>query len=839
MILTWLQTIIRGTFFAIDNALYYFIESVYNLIIDISRTSILTQGQIKMFADRIQILLAVFMLFKVSISIITYIVNPDDFSDKSKGFGKLLQNTIISLLMLVLVPYAFSMAYEFQKIVLEDNTLATLILGAEDSDNFIDTGGSRLAFSTMLPFFRPNVSFDNRMIECNVLYDTDPNSDTIYNNDCKEAMVNATRDNHNDTLDETIIDNYMQGIAHRQIGLTFRMQAVTFNQNDKFLFDYKAPLSTVAAIVVGLFLITLCMDIALRSVKLAFLQLIAPIPIVSFMDPKSGKDGLFSKWYKLCFSTYLSLFVRLAALYFGLYIIDVVIIRGFTDIINGETVTGFWIQFFMIIGILMFIKQLPKILEGLGIKLDGGGKFQLNPFKKFEEEAFGGKRILGATGGMVSGVADRGARIMTAQGMKNKFKAAAGGFVGVPGAAIRGFRSGKGFSGGMEAQNSVNRRLREGRIKGLSPSQSYLDYVGSRFGLDDATLEREGIYLHNNKDEITNAENRIKESTKAHTLKITDLEQKNAVRKDTQSKLKNVKSKGDAVLENNADFLKKKANFGNNSSDDRLLSYYSGLSGSGIVTSSDIKLSDGETLKKGTLIDDAMIALIERSKSKDYTLKMNANESNIKMMTGIPMGDKLKDSITIGKEVFAKNTIVTGDVIARAQKAAAEYEKYATEQLLNAFIKNDTGGTTSIDRNDRQVFINLQNEYVNAVDDANKSILTYNTTYSKSVGPVINTISDYKSFDSEMKNLKNGKDVTDMAVDSEQIDRQIADEKRFIEDIKHNEKVKYTDENGVVTTKSLDEAKLLFEPREKQHKEKIESHQQRRALMKDAMGGKG
>ena len=36
-----------------------------------------------------------------------------------------------------------------------------------------------------------------------------------------------------------------------------------------------------------------------------------------------------------------------------------------------------------------------------------------------------------------------------------------------------------------------------------------------------------------------------------------------------------------------------------------------------------------------------------------------------------------------------------------------------------------------------------------------------------------------------------------------------------------------------------DEAKLLFEPREQQHKEKIESHQQRRALMKDAMGGKG
>ena len=42
----------------------------------------------------------------------------------------------------------------------------------------------------------------------------------------------------------------------------------------------------------------------------------------------------------------------------------------------------------------MFVKQMPKILENLGFKLDGG--FNLNPLKKLEDGMIGGKQIIGA-----------------------------------------------------------------------------------------------------------------------------------------------------------------------------------------------------------------------------------------------------------------------------------------------------------------------------------------------------------------------------------------------------------------------------------------------------------
>ena len=81
----WFTKLIKQFFFWIDKIVFNFISSIYDLLITIARTSVLTQADIADMADRIYKLLAVFMIFKVTLSLITYVVNPDDFSDKSKG----------------------------------------------------------------------------------------------------------------------------------------------------------------------------------------------------------------------------------------------------------------------------------------------------------------------------------------------------------------------------------------------------------------------------------------------------------------------------------------------------------------------------------------------------------------------------------------------------------------------------------------------------------------------------------------------------------------------------------------------------------------------------------
>ena len=442
--MVWFEKIVRHFFYLIDSIVYNGISEVYRLLIDISRTSVLSQSSIQSMANRIYQLLAVFMVFKIIFSLIMYVVNPDDFSDKSKGVSKLGLNVVITLSLLILTPYIFNYAFQLQSIILEDNSLGTLVFGDFDVDSDTDfsvftSAGDDIAFNAMKPFFLPNSTIKS-LSSCSVLEDKDGNfnqncsgidfnqaEDEQYNGNA-ETMAGLTQDKERNTNYGLIdVKNYVYGFEKKNFALMFRPEmvvAVADNEKDesKCIIDYKFFFSTPIGIIILLLLISFCMDVALRSVKLAFLQIIAPIPILSYLDPKSGKDGIFKKWYQLCFKTYLSLFIRLLALYFAIYIIEK--IDRMSDVITGAYQSEALVIIFVIIGTLMFAKQLPKILEGLGIKLDGDGKFTLNPLKKFGEEAIGGKKILGlgaagAAAGL-AGVTNFGSRLFHPNSWRNE-----------------------------------------------------------------------------------------------------------------------------------------------------------------------------------------------------------------------------------------------------------------------------------------------------------------------------------------------------------------------------------------------------------------------------------
>ena len=549
--------IFRRFFFSIDAVLFNFIGTLYDLLIAISRTSILTQGDIATFAARIEVLLGIFMLFKVSFSLITYVVNPDDFSDKSKGFGKLIQSSVISLVLLVLVPYIFQMAFSLQTKVLEGNILARLILG-EDSeqsgveDNFMTEAGEKMAYYVMLPFFKPNYSINlgegSDLSECINIYQKDDGDKNVFSEECKNALTSVNNKQSNG-MDDTDIENYANGITEQSLGLTFRMNAaistVGSDSDEQFVIDYKSPISTVVAVIVCLLLVSFCIDIGIRSIKLAFLQLIYPIPVISFMDPKSGKDGMFSKWYKMCLSTFLSLFVRLLALYFGLYIISKVGSFGVYDVVNGSQITNGWIMIFIIIGVLMFIKQLPKILENMGIKLEGEGKFSLNPLKKVFDENNGiaGAKAIKRTGiaagaaGLAGAAAfgsnllTAGSRIRNAEGVRGKLRAGLNTFTGGFSAMRRGATSGlKGEKLGKSFSNSYS-----GAMEAMKREQERADDNVGKMGVRMAKAQK-AMGMQTAGDRVKKEQERLKKINEGYdTIKST------ALATDAQAKALNKK----------------------------------------------------------------------------------------------------------------------------------------------------------------------------------------------------------------------------------------------------------------------------------------------------------
>ena len=158
----WFMKLIRILLAAIDIVVYWLLELVYSLFIAISSAGIFSQATIQSFATRIYVFLGLIMVFKVSISLVTYIMNPDNFSKGDVGAPALLKGFVFALVGIVLVPYVFEIAYSFQRVVLKENVIGNLILGmghAENSkfsDSFIETGGKYMADTVYNAFYRPN-----------------------------------------------------------------------------------------------------------------------------------------------------------------------------------------------------------------------------------------------------------------------------------------------------------------------------------------------------------------------------------------------------------------------------------------------------------------------------------------------------------------------------------------------------------------------------------------------------------------------------------------------------------------------------------------------------------
>ena len=368
----FLETILRFISYWLDKLIYGFVPTVYNVLIDISETSIFTEEIFDLFASKVYALLGIFMLFKVSFSILSYIVDPDAFLDKSKGFGKLIGNVIITLTLLVITPWIFSQAMEIQKIILRDNVIGKIFSTTGVNTNVVADPGNVMAYETFKAFYHIDT---NNHPNC----ESGEGSAIADTNGCQTSLgINSTEwTNLSNTL------NYSYNSQSIDIYMDYDLLYLK-DQYDNYVMYYIPIISALAGGAILLLLIVFCFDIAVRSVKLGFLRMLAPIPIISRIDPKKGKET-FDKWLKTTFSTYLDLFIRLLAIYFAVFVITQVIDLKFVDAATGLTKNvNVFVKVFIILGALLFAKQLPQLISDLtGVKMDG--KFTLNPMNKLRQ----------------------------------------------------------------------------------------------------------------------------------------------------------------------------------------------------------------------------------------------------------------------------------------------------------------------------------------------------------------------------------------------------------------------------------------------------------------------
>ena len=409
----------------LDRGVYGLLNIVYQVFFNITSVDLFQNETMMKFYGRIQLILGVFMMFQLAMTILKGIVDPNSFTDSKSGAGNLVYRVATSLILLtVLVPIStpgrnefekrvnnngilFGTLYSLQYRILNNNTIGKLVLGTtDDNSSMVSTGNqkndveysSRVFTATILrSFYRINLIDESKRTHVDGKEDEMLNANRMCQDIDDATLASYTKVD----AEAGDIVSYVNETCSISGGLA---GAVGFGQK-RYQFYYMAFVCPIIGIIFVVVFLSFCVDIAIRSVKLAVLRLIAPIPIISYMDPKGGKDNAFNAWVKTLTSTYLDLFIRLAAVYFVLFVIQDMIYSGIRINTSGGMIGA--ISFIMIwLGLFIFAKQAPKFIkQAIGLKEDAGGKL----FSGFGEAAgiigLGAGLGAGVLGGIGSGLA--------------------------------------------------------------------------------------------------------------------------------------------------------------------------------------------------------------------------------------------------------------------------------------------------------------------------------------------------------------------------------------------------------------------------------------------------
>lgn len=425
----WIVTdLLRYLFLFLDGIIYGAISPLFQSTMKLTSIRNLftddTFNIVDFVADRIYVFLALFMFFKLVFSIVTMIANPDAISDKQKGMGKVLTNSVLTVVLVIVMPIIFQLAYNVQDIIVNQGVLSSIFIAPNESGNTISMdSGQKIAKSVFKIFIGKNPDVKNT----------------------NKEVLNATN-NFNKEQNSVGIEHFYDGV-------------ITNHEGNYYRIYYVMVVSTIVGVMLLIAFIKMAIEIALRSIKLLVMEVISPIAVISFVDPQSATKGIFSKWMSITLKTYLSLFTRLAILFFSTSLMSSIDFEKFAKLEDSQL--GIFELIFVVLAFVAFMQSAPKMLEEI---------FGYKPSE--DSKAIGG--IVGGALGFGAGAVTssiQGARAGAAgeQGMRKIWGglkgmgkgAASGGAAGYKAGSKSGKDGGVGLGGMWGASRAANEQFKK------------------------------------------------------------------------------------------------------------------------------------------------------------------------------------------------------------------------------------------------------------------------------------------------------------------------------------------------------------------------------------------
>ena len=328
-----MKNIFRSLSFNIVQAVYPLIPDLYGVFQDLASNRYFTQDAIRTLSGNIYIIMSACMLFALGIKLLSSIVNPEMLTDQKKGAKSVALHVIFAVFLIALIPRGFNLLYVFQEDIISKQLVEKIVLGMDTSEK--SKPGQILAAYGFASFCEPHETVSS------------------------QAISSQGSDLYNKAVTEDIsYIKQMDGVINSKT-------------NGEYDLEYNEIIAPAVGIYLVYELILLCMDIALRTIKLGMLELITPVILCGYVI--AGTE-ILQKWAKMVFSTFVLVFLKIAMVTFMIYGLSLL-----PDFLNNFSDKGFWyrgfLRIFMIIGLLQLIKQVPDIINGIfgtNLKSRGG-----------------------------------------------------------------------------------------------------------------------------------------------------------------------------------------------------------------------------------------------------------------------------------------------------------------------------------------------------------------------------------------------------------------------------------------------------------------------------------
>lgn len=352
-----MQELLRKLCVWICVPIYNLIPKLYSIFYSLANTEFLSSDIIEQFSANIYMLISVVMLFAFSITILSAIVNPDLLTDNKKGVSALFKRSIIGLALMVLVPFAFNEMYSITESIMDNMLVEKIIVGYNCSGSECEKGGNggQVIAGTLIN---------------SVLYPVDD-----------EVQVSSDINNSYRSMVQTDIGEISNVASDINI---LRQDSGGNSVDGDFAFHFDGLIAIIAGAGVCYILLLFALDMAVRIFKLAFLELTAPISIVSYIGVG---DKILSSWFKEVGKTFAEVFIKVASIAFYLFLLKNI------SLLSNQFKSESWISIFncfLVVGMLIFVKQIPDLINKifcLNIKLKGGVSGRLGQMAVVGEQA--------------------------------------------------------------------------------------------------------------------------------------------------------------------------------------------------------------------------------------------------------------------------------------------------------------------------------------------------------------------------------------------------------------------------------------------------------------------